>query len=253
MMGQINLIVRTPPHVRAAKPEILPMLARIACTVVLLLSAAMPGANTTLAFGIEGLGRSTSAPNVGSFAHRPECDLCQLVRSAPATEFTAAAHPNGGPSRIILMRHGDKPDDPDNPDLSAAGVTRAEHLATYIPQAFGKPDYIIATARSKHSDRPVETVEPLAQAVGVRVQHDIDDKDFEDLVDEIFSDAAYHGKTVVICWHHGTLPAIAALLGASVGSYPDPWPDDTYNVILDFRYNPNSGSPPTVTRVTEPF
>ena len=107
--------------------------------------------------------------------------------------------------------------------------------------------------RSKHSDRPLETAEPLARAVGVTVQHDIRDKDFEDLVDEIFSDPAYRGKTVVICWHHGTLPAIAALLGAPAGSYPDPWPDDTYNVILDFRYDPNSGSPPAVTQVTEPF
>jgi phosphohistidine phosphatase SixA len=236
------------------------MLASIACTAVLLLGAASPAAAPSLAFiGIEAVVRSASvgpSPLVlkaRNFAYRAECDLCQLVRSAPASEFTAAPHPNGGPSRIILMRHADKPDDPDNPDLSPAGVIRAEHLATYIPQAFGKPDYIIATARSKHSDRPVETVAPLAQAVGVRVEHDIDDKDFEDLVDEIFSDAAYHGKTVVICWHHGTLPAIAALLGAPVGGFPDPWPDDTYNVILDFRYDPNSGSPPAVTRVTEPF
>src|SRR6478672_2317427 len=101
------------------------------------------------------------------FAHQAECALCQYVRSAPSSEFSAAPHPNGGPSRIILMRHADKPDDPDDPDLSAAGVARAEHLATYIPQIFGKPDYIIATARSKHSDRPLETVVPLARAVGV--------------------------------------------------------------------------------------
>ncbi len=71
------------------------------------------------------------------------------------------------------MRHADRPDDPDDPDLSSAGVVRAEHLATYIPQTFGKPDYIIATARSKDSDRPLETVEPLVRAVGVPVQHDI--------------------------------------------------------------------------------
>ena len=99
----------------------------------------------------------------------------------------------------------------------------------------------------------VETVEPLAAAMGVDVQQDIKDKDFEDLVDEVFSDPAYRGRTVVICWHHGTLPAIAALLGAPAGSYPDPWPDNAYNIILDFSYDPNSGKPPTVTRVTEPF
>jgi hypothetical protein len=236
------------------------MLARIACTAVLLLGAASAAAAPPPAFiGNDGVVRSASpgpslrALKIRTFDHRAECDLCQFVRSAPASEFTAAAHPNGGPSRIILMRHADKPDDPDDPDLSAAGVARAEHLATYIPQTFGKPDYVIATARSKHSDRPLETAEPLALAVGVTVQHDIGDKDFEDLVDEIFSDAAYHGKTVVICWHHGTLPSIAALLGAPAGGYPDPWPDDMYNVILDFRYDPNSGSPPSVTRVTEPF
>jgi broad specificity phosphatase PhoE len=214
------------------------MLARIAWMAVLLYGgAASPLASPT--------------SNIRTFAH--QCDLCQLVRSAPRSEFSAAPHANGGPSRIILMRHADKPDDPDDPDLSAAGMARAEHLATYIPQTFGKPDYIIATARSKHSDRPLETVEPLARAVGVTVLHDIRDKDFEDLVDEIFSDPTYHDKTIVISWHHGTLPAIAALLGAPAGSYPDPWPDDTYNVILDFRYDPNSGDPPAVTQVPEPF
>jgi phosphohistidine phosphatase SixA len=137
--------------------------------------------------------------------------------------------------------------------LSEAGTARAERLATYIPETFGKPDYIIATSHSKHSNRPRETVAPLANALGLKVQHDYENDEFEDLVDEIFSNPEYKGKTVVICWHHGKLPAIAALLGAAQGSYPDPWPEDAYNLILDFRYDPNSGSAPTVTRVTEPF
>lgn len=180
------------------------------------------------------------------------CTLCLRARESGAN-FTAVAHPNGGPSRIILMRHADKTDDPDNEDLSEAGVARAEHLATYIPQAFGKPDYIIATAHSKHSNRPRETVTPLADALGLKVQHDYENDDFEDLVGEIFSNPEYKGKTLVVCWHHGKLPAIAALLGAPQGSYPDPWPEDAYNIILDLRYDPNAGSAPTVTRVAEPF
>ena len=180
------------------------------------------------------------------------CTLCLRARES-GSNFTAVAHPNGGPSRIILMRHADKTDDPDNEDLSEAGVARAEHLATYIPQAFGKPDYIIATAHSKHSNRPRETVTPLADALGLKVQHDYENDDFEDLVGEIFSNPEYKGKTLVVCWHHGKLPAIAALLGAPQGSYPDPWPEDAYNIILDLRYDPNAGSAPTVTRVAEPF
>lgn len=180
------------------------------------------------------------------------CTLCQRTRKSGAS-FAAVDHANGGPSRIILMRHADKTDDPDNEDLSQAGMARAERLATYVPETFGKPDYIIATAHSKHSNRPRETVAPLANALGLKVQHDFENDDFEDLVDEIFSNPEYKGKSLVICWHHGKLPAIAALLGAPQGSYPEPWPEDAYNLILDFHYDPNSGSAPTVTRVTEPF
>jgi phosphohistidine phosphatase SixA len=180
------------------------------------------------------------------------CTLCWRTRESGAN-FAPLEHANGGPSRIILMRHADKTDDPNNEDLSEAGMARAERLATYIPETLGKPDYIIATSHSKHSNRPRETVAPLANALGLKVQHDYENDEFEDLVDEIFSNPEYKGKTVVICWHHGKLPAIAALLGAAQGSYPDPWPEDAYNLILDFRYDPNSGSAPTVTRVTEPL
>lgn len=180
------------------------------------------------------------------------CTLCQLARESGA-EFAPVDHANGGPARIILMRHADKPDDPYDENLSDAGEARAEHLATYIPQTFGKPDDILATAHSKHSNRPIETVKPLAAALGMKVEHDFENDDFDDLVDEIFSNPDYKGKTLIICWHHGKLPAIAALLGAPSGSYPDPWPEDAYNIILDFRYDPNSGRAPTVTRVIEPF
>jgi phosphohistidine phosphatase SixA len=179
--------------------------------------------------------------------------IAAVTAREQASDYTAVAHPNGGPARILLMRHADKPDDPDDEDLSAAGAARAQHLATYIPETFGKPDVIIATAHSKHSNRPIETVTPLAQALGMPIEHDYEDKAFEDLADEIFANPAYHGKTIVICWHHGKIPELAALLGAPAGSVPDPWPEDTYNVVLDFHYDPNSGTPPTVTSVIEPF
>jgi phosphohistidine phosphatase SixA len=197
-------------------------------------------------------GTGLLALGIPSLGDRIGCVLCRLSRESGA-DYTAVEHPSGGPSRIILMRHADKPNDPDDEDLSQAGFARAEHLVTYIPQTFGKPDDIMASAHSKHSNRPTETVTPLAASLGINVEHDFENDDFEDLVDEIFSEAEFHGKTIVICWHHGKLPAIAALLGAPAGSYPDPWPEDTYNLILDFHYDPNSGKQPSVTRVIEPF
>jgi phosphohistidine phosphatase SixA len=183
---------------------------------------------------------------------RPACTICTRTREQ-ASDYAPVPHFLGGPKRILLMRHADKTDDAQDEDLSEAGQARAEHLATYIPQTFGNPDFIIASAHSKHSNRSKETVEPLAHALGMKVQHDLEKDEFEDLVEEIFNNPDYKGKTVVICWHHGKLPAIAALLGAPAGSYPDPWPDDAYNLILDLQYDPNSGSVPTVNRVIEPF
>lgn len=170
-----------------------------------------------------------------------------------ASDYAPLEHFMGGPKRIILLRHADKTDDAEDEDLSEAGQARAEHLATYIPQTFGKPDFIIATSHSKHSNRPRETVQPLADTLGMNVMHDFENRDFADLIQEIFDDPDFKGKTLVICWHHGNLPAIAALLGAPAGSYPDPWPEDAYNLVLDLQYDPNSGSAPTVNRVIEPF
>jgi hypothetical protein len=180
------------------------------------------------------------------------CLLCRF-RRGPSAVVTATDHPDGGPSRILLMRHAEKTGDPEDIHLSAEGVKRSARLATYIPQTFGKPDFVFAAARSKRSIGSIETVEPLAAAVGKTVQHDIEDRDFQQLVSEIFSNPDYRGKTIVVCWHHKKLPEIAAALGAAPGSYPSSWSEDVYNLIPDFRYDAKSDAPPTVTNVVEPF
>ncbi|MFT3730087.1 MAG: histidine phosphatase family protein [Hyphomicrobium sp.] len=207
------------------------------------------GAGTEAADGINIGLLALSLPRIETVQ---TCAICIRTREA-ASDYAPVEHFMGGPKRIILMRHADKTDDSEDEDLSDAGEARAQRLATYIPETFGKPDIIIATAHSKHSDRPKETVQPLADAVGLRIEHDYEDKDFPDLVEDIFNDPDYKNKTVVICWHHGNLPAMAAMLGAPTGSYPDPWPADAYNIILDLQYDPFSSSPPKVSRVIEPF
>ena len=168
-------------------------------------------------------------------------------------EITATHHPDGGPGRILLMRHAEKTGKTDDIYLSKEGMRRAERLPAYIPQAFGRPDFIYAAARSKRSIRSIETMKPLAAALGIEVQYHIEDKEFKALVTEIFSKPEYRGKMIVICWHHGKLPEIAALLGGQKGSYPDPWPQDCFNLVLDFRYNQNSDAPPVVAQIVEPF
>ena len=156
-----------------------------------------------------------------------------------------------GPARILLMRHAEKTGDVEDIHLSKAGVKRAERLATYIPETFGKPDFIFAAARSKRSIRSIETMQPLAAAIGTEVRFDVEDRDFPLLVDDLRTNPQYRGALIVVCWHHGKIPEIAALLGAPDGSYPRDWQDETFNLILEFDYGRNL--PPAVKQIVEPF
>lgn len=156
-----------------------------------------------------------------------------------------------GPRRILLMRHAEKTGDPKDIHLSRAGVVRAERLVQYIPETFGRPDFIFAAARSKRSIRSIETMQPLATSLGLQVDHGVEDKDFGMLIERLQSDPMFRGSTVVICWHHGKLPEIAAALGAPRGSYPDPWDDKVFNLVVDLTYG--ADSEPATTHVTEPF
>ncbi len=144
--------------------------------------------------------------------------------------------PGLGPKRILILRHAEKTGSEDDIHLSKPGYMRAKKLASYIPKTFGAPDFIFAAARSKRSIRSMETMSPLAMSLGKTVQHSIEDKDFAALVRQLLSNPMYAGTTVVICWHHNKLPEIARILGAPPGTYPDPWPSDLYDAIIEISY-----------------
>jgi phosphohistidine phosphatase SixA len=156
-----------------------------------------------------------------------------------------------GPKRVLLMRHAEKTGQEDDIHLSKTGAARAERLVAYIPQTFGTPDFIFAAAQSRKSIRSIETVKPLAAALGKDVRHDIEDKDFAALVRQLFSDPAYGSAIAVVCWHHRKMPDIARMLGAPEGSYPDPWPETLYDAIIDISYA--GDGTPSARRVRQPF
>ena len=156
------------------------------------------------------------------------------------------------PTRILLLRHAEKTGDKDDMHLSADGAARATRLADYIPATFGTPQFLIATAVSKHSMRPIETLAPLANKLGtVPFTHNRQDYDTTGLANELLLDERYLGALIVVCWHHGTLPALAQALGAPVDTFPGVWDDGVFNLILDLKYI--GGAVPAVARVMQPF
>jgi hypothetical protein len=139
---------------------------------------------------------------------------------------SAAGGKQGGklPRRLLILRHAEKPDDDRDVHLTSRGAARAAALPSLFlipptfptkPAAFPTPDVIFATKESHKSNRPVETVQPLAKALGdLQVHKKHADDDFEAVVEHLFSGAQYAGKTVLICWHHGKMPKLALAIVA---------------------------------------
>lgn len=129
---------------------------------------------------------------------------------------------------VYLIRHGEKPSDGDN-GLSSQGEQRAQCLVNVFssssPYNIG---YIMAqTPKSDGSrERPLETVQPLADSLGLSVDTSCDRDDSGCVADVVQN---YSGSgNVLICWEHDALSDIVAALG---DSNPPSYPDDSYNII----------------------
>ena len=156
-------------------------------------------------------------------------------------------------ARILLMRHAEKSADPMDPHLSSDGYARAAKLAEYIPDTLGVPQFLFATSISKHSVRPIETIDPLSAKIGVPIDSTYADQDYGALASQLLSDQRFADASslIVICWHHGNIPSMMHALRAKPGDYPDPWDADVFNQILVLTYS--GDGVPEVTTLTEPF
>jgi hypothetical protein len=146
------------------------------------------------------------------------------------------------PAQIILIRHADKPSDPDDQHLSRAGVKRAKRLVPFITTdpamtRFGLPVAVFATQATKHDNgqRTQETVAPLARALKLPVQTPYLGKDYPALAKLILADPAYAGKTVLICWNHEEIPPLAAALG--VTPEPPKWKGSVFDQVYVISYH----------------
>src|SRR5262249_40429176 len=81
---------------------------------------------------------------------------------------------------------------------------------------------------------PVETVTPLAKALNLDINTRFENEDFPKLAEGLLTDARYAGKTVLVCWHHGRIPALAQQLKAK--DTPDHWRDSVFDQIWVITY-----------------
>jgi broad specificity phosphatase PhoE len=149
-----------------------------------------------------------------------------------------AARADTYPAHILIIRHADKAD---GSGLSPEGRARAGALPKLFvksddrPAPFPIPDFIIAAVTSDESSRPVDTVTPLAEKLGLPIKANIENKDYKELARELFTKPKYAGKTVLICWHHGRMPKLAeALKGTDIPPRID---ENVYYLIWQIDYD----------------
>jgi len=151
----------------------------------------------------------------------------------------------------LIIRHAESPES--GHGLSPRGEERAKAYANYL-QNFTvdskqlEPNAIIVAADSKHSHRPRLTVQPFAKAANLPIDNRFANKQPADLAAELR--ANYQGKVILICWHHGQIPALLRALGASPETLlPNgKWPRDVYDWVIMVGFDENGHAIPGSTK-----
>lgn len=151
-------------------------------------------------------------------------------------------HLDAMPAQVILIRHAEK--SPTSNELSLKGRERAAALVPYILETpeliiHGSPAAIYATVPPKpdSSQRAIETVKGLAENLKLTVRNKFESNDYKHMVEEIKSDPALVGKTVLICTEHQVIPEIARAFGAF--QTPATWLASAYDRtwLITFQQN----------------
>jgi hypothetical protein len=92
---------------------------------------------------------------------------------------------------------------------------------------------LFAAQASKNSNRPVETITPLSAALNLTCNDNHADGDYTKVASDILTNSKYAGQVVLVSWHHGNIPNLAAALG--VVSPPE-WPGLVFDRVWVISY-----------------
>jgi hypothetical protein len=170
---------------------------------------------------------------------------------------------------LMIIRHAEKPDesfpgsgftengDKDKKSLVIRGWQRAGAWATLFGSSAGGADYptpnfIYAATPGDEKDegssnRPAETVRPLAAKLGKRVKTDYAQGEEAALMKEVLGLSG----SVLVCWeHHAIINGILPRIPSMKGRPPTKWNGDRFDVVL--RFDGPSPSGPFVFRELYP-
>jgi hypothetical protein len=134
-----------------------------------------------------------------------------MIGLLSACTSVAQSIPAGVALRVVIIRHGEKPDSGNN--LSCAGLNRALALPVVLDTVTGKPDYTyvptINVGKKTSSDRMFQTITPFA----VKKNLNINSNYKEDKTTDAANDVLQKTGMVLMVWEHSNIPPLAKALG----------------------------------------
>jgi len=166
------------------------------------------------------------------------------------------------PHKIVLIRHAEKPDDDNDPNLSEKGYHRATAFIKYFNQThntFNKPSAFFAMGsridptekdppgiKTVKTLRAIETVQPSAEWLRVPIFKQFikerPDRLFTFIEDETKQHQDIFGvnSTIVISWEHDDLNDIfLAKFGLPADYIPKAWPGHIYDMNYVLTFGPH--------------
>lgn len=133
-----------------------------------------------------------------------------------------------------------------------ATSTESQFTGSYVSSGinagqsrFPTPDFLFATQQSTSSNRPAETITPLAQAlqsyynpnITINQSFNNDPNDQKHgvpgLALEITTNPTYSGKIVLIAWHHGQIPNLTIDFKVPPSQLPfSQWPSNRFDIVF---------------------
>jgi hypothetical protein len=178
---------------------------------------------------------------------------CLLIAVIYGSALLVVADAQDGPknSVVLIIRHAE--DAGRGHGLSARGAERAEAYKNYfqnfmIDSKRREPNDVLVAADSKQSHRPRLTVTPFAKAAKLPIDSSFGNKQPTDLAAELR--ANHQGKVILICWHHGQIPAVLRALGADPATLlpGGKWPGDVFDWVIMANFDENGHLIPESTK-----
>ena len=178
---------------------------------------------------------------------------CFCIAVVFAFALLVVANAQEGPKNavILIIRHAEDP--PSGHGLSARGEERAKAYINYfqnftVDSKRREPEAVVVATDSKQSHRPRLTVQPFAKSANLPIDSRFANKQPADLAAELR--ANYQGKVILICFHHGQIPALLRALGAAPETVmpQGKWPRDVYDWVIMVSFDENGRVIPESTR-----